>query len=525
MKYFSKLIWELYKNSTEGQKTISEFQSVLPPIVSGEELFPLAKKYDTRLFANGEDYDDDAWMKNHLNWASIQLKYIAFTNEYFKSPLDKEYIELFFEKWMMQLLEAPQDQQFDDIPQKQFKPFLLDLVVETWAMYKVYPDSFIPNLFAFQFHYLQRFAHQYEIELPKVPNRSNYKDRCWYYIELNRVLMEYAHMNGITKPEEVCAFWFGLALPLAKEAIENDRSIMPITPENAWLLVGNYSESEKNMKQGFWQANPMTRRGDVMIFYEMSPVMKINSVWQAMDDGVADPFFYYMGYTEIGNKIVIPDAQTISFQELKNNTYYQKRDKAGNYVSKNFQGCSGWSVTFEDYAEIKRLLEEKGFDTSVLPSLYEPDELSMDGINDEEDVYQKLVSETLVKMGWEEGKDFKREIEFTAGHTTTHHASNKRPDYCLHLSKVGNKIYTKVVIEAKFLFRNTKELEDCFNQCQSYADWGKAKVMVICDKHVIYVFEQDRNGNFNFEHHKTRYRWTQLKNHATFMQLKRQLSI
>ena len=289
-------------------------------------------------------------------------------------------------------------------------------------------------------------------------------------------------------------------------------------------MVGNYSEGEKTMDSGFWQSNAFTQRGDLLLFYEKSPVKKLNAVWRALGDGFVDPFGHFYSFSYIGQKIVIPEDKAISFEDFKKSDYFKTRPKEGNFVSKNFQDVSGWAVTAKDYKEIRRMLETKGFDTSVLPSLYEPKGLSTENITSEDDVYTKLVTPLLEQMGWEKGKDFKREVEFPAGHTTTHHVSNKRPDYCLHLTYKGKKTYAQVVIEAKEEFKNTKALDDCFDQCLTYADWGKARVLVICDKHNIYVYEQDRNGQFDKDHHKTRFRWAEMSDHEKFNELKRLLS-
>lgn len=524
MKKFSQFIWNLYKESADGQEAISMFRAAYSPTCTAEQLLSLAKKYDERLFINsGVDNDEEeiAYLNENIAFLgralSVESKTLIASSDQEK--------ELFFQWLMKGNVGIEPESSFEDIPQNVFKSALFELILTSWAVYKELPKAFIPNLFAFQFHYLVRFAQQYEIDLPHVPSRSAYKDRCWYYVELNKILLEFAHQNDITKPEEVCAFWFGLALPLAKESIEEDRKELPQIPENAWLLVGNYGTAEKNMTEGFWQANPMTSRGDVMIFYEKSPVMKVNSVWRALDDGVADPFFLRYGYTMIGQKINIPEDQVISFQDFKDSKYFQERESKGNFVSKNFQDCSGWPVSFNDYAEIKRMLKDKGFDSNVLPSLYEPKDFSAETITSEDDVYEKLVTPLLEQMGWQKGKDFEREVEFAAGHTTTHHVSNKRPDYCLHITRKGKKVSAKVVIEAKEFFKNTTQLAECFDQCETYANWGKAKVLVICDKFSIYVYEQDRNGLFDKDHHKTRFRWTELSNHDKFIELKRKLDI
>lgn len=53
---------------------------------------------------------------------------------------------------------------------------------------------------------------------------------------------------------------------------------------------------------------------------------------------------------------------------MKADTYFSNHP----LVRKNFQGVNGWPVTGKDYAELMRMIEAKGFDTSVLPQIYAP---------------------------------------------------------------------------------------------------------------------------------------------------------
>lgn len=53
---------------------------------------------------------------------------------------------------------------------------------------------------------------------------------------------------------------------------------------------------------------------------------------------------------------------------MKTDTYFSNHP----LVRKNFQGVNGWPVTGKDYAELVRMIEAKGFDTSVLPQIHTP---------------------------------------------------------------------------------------------------------------------------------------------------------
>ena len=70
------------------------------------------------------------------------------------------------------------------------------------------------------------------------------------------------------------------------------------------------------MKEGFWQSNPLTSKGDILVFYEKSPVKKLNSVWTALEDGFVDPFGHYYSFSYIGNKIEIPEEMAVSFSDF-----------------------------------------------------------------------------------------------------------------------------------------------------------------------------------------------------------------
>lgn len=529
MKKISKINWERYKNSQEGQSAIAQFEQMLSTNSSVDEIVEIAKRYNPEYFKNlgkkdlikfkerlngyGAFYGDEIHKEKNLDFETMG-DYADFQIRFFTNTLTY-------------LTTEDSSVTFDDLPQSALKGRLGDIMIMSIVLSTYFPDFYIPNFFVMQFIYLKKLVDKYEIDdFPdEIPNRSAYRDRCLYYLEICLALLNFRLDNDFETPAEFYAFLFDYEMKNLKEEMEiNFNKPIPNIPEQAWILVGNYGEGEKDMKHGFWQANERTCKGDIMLFYEKSPVKKLNSVWIALEDGVKDPFFHYYSHTYIGNKIEIPADKAITFEEFKDSEYFKTRNKEGNFVSKNFQDVSGWTVTSADYAEIKRMLEAKGFDISVLPSLYEPEDYSSVEITSEDDVYTKLITPLLIKMGWKKGIDFEREIEFAAGLTTTHHVSNKRPDYCLHISHKGKKTYAQVVIEAKEEFKNTKEIEDAFDQCLTYASWGKARVLVICDKNSIYVYEQDRNGEFDQEHHKTRFRWAKMKELENFNELKRLLS-
>ena len=512
--------WKRYKE-TDGKEVIGMFNHLTTPGATVEDMLNVIKRFDPGLIQNSS--------KKEVQQQIDKLNLFVDMMENCLPQTEEEWRDFDAGEFYLAIthLLAVEDKDIDlqEAPQIGFKKILGSNAFLSIALYAYLPETFIPNLFVMQFAYFKKFTQKYELELPETPKRSDYRMRWLYYLDICNVINKFADENGFEDPGELCAFLYDYEITNLKEELETDYNMpLPEIPENAWILAGSYSEGEKTMESGFWQSNAFTQRGDIMLFYEKSPVKKLNAVWRALGDGFVDPFGHFYSFSYIGQKIEIPEDKAITFEEFKENDYFKNRPTKGNFVSKNFQDVSGWTVTAKDYKEIKNLLEAKGFDISVLPSLYEPKNFSTEVITSEDDVYTKFITPLLEQMGWKKGKDFEREVEFAAGHTTTHHVSNKRPDYCLHLTYKGKKVYAQVVIEAKEEFKNTVALAECFDQCLSYASWGQARVLVICDKHSIYVYEQDRNGQFDKDHHKTRFRWAEMGDHEKFNELKRLLS-
>lgn len=520
MKKISQTQWTRYKNSNEGKKAIALFEKAKTNEFTYEDMLDLAKTYDPESFKNSSEREDES-----------MLQLLAIFDETVGTMLSgdvkiverKDYID-FYHSLMEVLTPEDESQTFEDIPQQVFKVLLGSNMAMSLILYAYLPWVFIPNFFVMQFAYLRKFAEKYEIELPETPKRADYKGRNLYYLNMCATIADFAELNGIDNPAELCAFLYDYEMPVIKEEMEaEDRSEIPEHPGRAWLLVGNYTGSEKEMAYGFWQANELTEKGDILLFYEKSPVKALNAVWIAQQDGVVDPFFHYYSNTYIGGKISIPAEQAVTFEDFKNSAYFKSRDKKGNFVCKNFQDCSGWAVTFDDYKEIKRILESKGFDTFALPSLYEPTKIGDVDIELEKDVSEKLLIPLLEQMGWKRDIDFRGEVEFNAGRGKTGFSSDKRPDFCLHITQKNDDIEAKVAIEVKKFMKNNKEIHETFVQGRSYAKWGGVQVLVLCDMKQIRVYQRGRDNKFD-EKKFVKYSWADMEHPDKYATLKKLLS-
>ena len=273
----------------------------------------------------------------------------------------------------------------------------------------------------------------------------------------------------------------------------------------AWFIGGPIKGYGTHWTTRFWQSNKDTKRGDILIHYETSPVCAITCLWIAQTNGVVDPFFHYYTHTYIGDKIDIPN---ISLKELKADEYFSSHA----LVRKNFQGVNGWPATGKDYAELMRMIEAKGFDTSVLPHIYTPSLPEGIIIKNERDVETNLLEPLLHSMGWYEYKNYIRQLPIHAGR-----GHRIFPDYALHYNNKPEEENAKVLIEAKYHMKSNQEIENAFLQAFSYAKLLLSSVIVLCDKECILTYEGKEGFSRNCY---KKYYWEDMKNPDLYNELK-----
>ena len=100
----------------------------------------------------------------------------------------------------------------------------------------------------------------------------------------------------------------------------------------------------------------------------------------------------------------------------------------------------------------------------------------------------------------------------------------KRPDFLLHIVETKDDIEaTKVAIEVKRHMKNEKEIHENFKQGRSYAKWGAAEVLMICDMIRIRVYQRNKKNRFE-ETDYTEFSWNDTENPDKFAELKKLLS-
>lgn len=508
MKKISQISWKRYLESAEGQATLDLFTSVCNN-PSADDVLALAKRFDPQFFTN-MGVREMAAAKKVIKIFIDQISEIAAHHQ----VTDQEEFDYLYVDLISGFSGVAPDTT-DTVPESTFRRILADNIFITTVLYCYFPQFCIPNFYPMQFGLLKQMAEDNGIELPAVPQKNRYWDRNMYYLDLCDTLREFAADNGIQSMAELCTFLYGDQLPLLREALEESAGSTQL-PQAAqvWMISGNYGEAERDMGFGFWQANAEVKRGDILLFYEKSPVKAINAIWRAETDGCYDPFFYYSSYTYIGHKTPVAP---ISCEELRTHAYFSQHP----FVTGNFENGKDKRFNSEDYSQLLAMLAAKGFDCSALPALKAHEAPSdIDFSEKEAAVHKYLVLPLLESMGWTEanGHVLNQVVQHVGrGETRT----NGRTDISLHPYGPEMKM-AKVVIEEKYWMKNEAEKKETFDQGASYARLSEAKTFVICDKAQIIVFPKKKDS-FAFDKAITFY-WDEMPNPDKFNELRKLLS-
>lgn len=478
---FSQYTWNLYKQSPEGQKAIKEFEEV-----DGYTLLQEYAPYYAKLIQ--EDLYND-WLETIHCYGISDCEIPTSLDE------AKDFYEALITLGIMENEKIW-------IPHNDFRNMLGFIQPISYLLSGFASKFFFPYLFICRIFDLNKVTDAFNIEIPIVPKKADYRARCMYYWQLCEVFYKFRIENDLT-PAELCAFLYDFA---PKSTSKQETNIPK--PAQAWF-VGGYTEKEEiGLNLTFWQANPETKKGDIVVYYEKTPVSSITCLWIAQIDGVIDPFFHYYSNTYIGDKKDIPH---ITLKELQADKYFS----AHPLIRKKFQGVNGWTMSSEDYTETLRMIEAKGFDIETLPKLYAPTLPKNVTIIHERDVEAQLLEPLLNSMGWHENKYFIRQLPIHAGR-----GHRVFPDYALHYDNKPDYEKAKVLIEAKLYMKNNQEIEEAFKQARSYANILESSVIVLCDKQCLIVYE--KGLGFDRDRYK-KYYWGELENPDLFNELKNKL--
>jgi hypothetical protein len=344
----------------------------------------------------------------------------------------------------------------------------------------VFPEHFAPFLFKMRFDHFLAICRTFNIPVPQPPGKTQVRERALYYLAVNDALQEFRSRHQLTPPELV-AFLYDFA-PRVMQA-EQDSELPP--PSRVWFTMGGINDNgdfefldkaDEN-SIGRWQGNVDTRRGDVILMWCVSPRSYLHSIWRAMDDGFADPFFYFYSSMRIGRCIKVPP---VCFKEFTNDPILAS-NKA---VRAHFQGAGGKPFPLEDYLVLLQILRRKGCETSCLP-IPPPHAFAFgERLESERDVETQLVEPLLLQLGYSTS-DWRRQMPLRMGR-----GERNYPDYAVEPKLGRGDESASLLVETKYEIATRQQLEDAYIQGKSYALRLQALAFVLAAKEGIWLYRQ-----------------------------------
>lgn len=359
-------------------------------------------------------------------------------------------------------------------------------------------ELFIPYYFTRNFNILEKIAQEFEIDLPELPLKRDYKGRFFYYGELCKAFYEFRTKHGMS-PFEFCAFLYDFApkyvggidsyivkeLPPARSAY-----FIGATKDDAFL-----SDDEDSITP--WQCNPDTMAGDAIVMYIKSPVSAVDSVWRSVSVGFNDPFFYYYRCTYIAKPQKI---NRVSQKQLEKDAIFKELP----IVRKNMQGINGVELYPSVY---NHLLDFAKSDLPRFDFAIDSDETEL---KREKDVENKLIKKLLAELGYAE-TDYAQQLQIRVGN----HNFKLIPDFVIKPVVSNGHYSASYLIEAKYSIPSSKILDDVKIQARSYAKQLGAAYSVIAAKEGIWITSSVDDYTKNI----LSFSWAELKNEDDFHQV------
>ena len=487
MLKINQFYWQLYKESPEGKKAIEQFEKASKVNFTIDESVSLFKECDPEWFLNSNENETKHY--------------------YFEDCFD------ILEYWTFDTSKSARDNAEEMIKTcfgGDFGSAISYIAPLSFYLYKKNPSYFIPYMFLLRYNYIRQILEDYDLDIKEVPGKANFKDRCFYYLDMCDALTKFREFNKLTGPE-LCAFIYDMERKQYDAAYTNEGTPFP----QIWLTGGQKDGKEVTAKTMFWHANAETKKGDIIIFYETGKTTIkehkscITGIWIAQTDGISDPLFYYYGQVVIGNEIKI---KPIPFKVLFSDPRTNKLPRIGAH----FLGISGDAVSTKQYEGLLSLIEERdpSFDRSLLPKLHEPfkAKVRFDDRGDmkpEKWVEEYLIKEMLEKMGWKYKVDYDRQVHLQLGREKIEGEKTQdgRTDFSLFI--FGRKLKcADVLIEAKGPNQmNGRDFEKAFWQAESYASRQYASLIILADDKKLFLFPKSKDGIFKFSNNPIEYSW------------------
>jgi len=470
---FNSYFWQLYNESPNGKENIQLFEQ--------RNHQAIAKKFNTGTYLNdlsreGVEYYKNSELKNLL----IGKQEIDFT-----LALNGLFSKYDFNQPAKTFRKIVDDGAYLPITDQHVNPqdydlWFNNLEIFSTSLFLSVGDFFVPYYFRLKFNILENIFSYFEIPLPKIPIKKDWRGRLFYYLDICEALYEFRMLNNLSHAE-LCAFIYDFA----PEAIRQKESNEMPKPSKTWFCGGNkldfeYLDEATPESISHWQGNVDTRKGDIIVMYCLAPRSFIHSIWRADCDGFIDPFFYYYSLIYITNAIRVTP---IKLKELTTNPTLSQNP----LIRSNMQGNTGYPVSYADYNAILKMLEDMKMDVSTLPRI-EPDHFIENvELENERDVEVHLVEPLLEKLGWD-ASDWIRQMPVKMGT-----GERNYPDYCFLANRTRGDESAVMIIETKFSIRSSKDLQEAYYQAKSYALRLQSRIFSVAAKEGLWIFRKNRN--------------------------------
>ena len=169
----------------------------------------------------------------------------------------------------------------------------------------------------------------------------------------------------------------------------------------------------------------------------MRPRSYLHSIWRTLDDGFADPFFYFYNSMRIGRCIKLPP---VCFKEFMEDPVLA----ANKSVRAHFQGAGGKPFPLEDYLVLLEILKRKGCETSSLPVPPPHGFAFGERLENERDVEIQLVEPLLAQLGYS-ASEWLRQMPLRMGR-----GERNYPDYAVEPNPRRGEESATFLIETKY---------------------------------------------------------------------------
>lgn len=437
---FNRYLFDLYVESDGGRAAIRFFND-LPRLIDAGDGQALDDFFGARLPGT---FPVDYWQEQ----VTVAQEDLAlFAAELMPTDISERGWDDAFLSYMDAIIEQ-------DIASRDLLTWLPALSL---AFHCLVPLCFFPYAFVERFFVLEAVAESFALPLPPLPKMRDYRGRLEYYLDLCRVWYDFARRWQMT-PVELAAFLYDFAPQMSDVFIQAGD-----LPQAANVyLCGGSKEDYMTVKQGdknhqyYWQGNPQTMVGDIVLLYTRSPYSAINGIFRAYSSGYFDPFSYYGNRVWLGSPILVP---AVSLSALKENAVWGKKG----LLHANMQGVNGRAVSAAEYQALLDLLIAKGMDVASLPTLLTHRVVDGVTLTNERDVEVHLLEPLLRQLGFADD-DWQRQLALRMGR-----GERVYPDYALLANNQRGAESARFIWEAKYRISHDYALEDAFYQAKSYA--------------------------------------------------------